>query len=84
MKSKRANHHARTSRRKVTGTELWQKLGYNNARAYQRARQQGKLPIRTFPMPGSRGYFAYECDLLELQQGRNRLKKDDGDIKKGQ
>lgn len=48
----------------VRGTDLWMALGFNNARAFQRAYRTGRIGLRLYPIPGqSRGVFARADEL---------------------
>ena len=40
-------------------------LGFRTARAYQTAVKSGRLPIRTFDVPGRRGRFARTVDVAD-------------------
>lgn len=45
------------------GQVLAHVLGYPTPGAFAKARQRGRLPIPTFPIPGRRGRFAATADL---------------------
>ena len=48
----------------VAGDDLIKALGFNSARAFQRARQLGTLQLRLYPVPGqSRGVYAFADDI---------------------
>lgn len=43
--------------------QLARLLGYPSAGAVQKASERGRLPVRTFRVPGRRGKFAFTRDL---------------------
>ena len=48
----------------VRGADLWRALGFDNARAFQRAHQAGRIGLRLYPIPGqSRGLMARADEL---------------------
>jgi hypothetical protein len=53
----------------VTGADLIKALGFNNARAFQRARQLGRLTVPLYPIPGqARGVYALLEDVKAFQR----------------
>lgn len=53
------------ARRTLSGDSLWKSLGFNNVRAFQRARERGQLSLPMYPAPGTRGVFAYAEDVKQ-------------------
>jgi hypothetical protein len=47
------------------GSDLQRNLGFVNGRAFGRAVQRDLVPVRTFPLPGRRGWFAKTRDVAE-------------------
>lgn len=57
-------HRKLTAPRRIQGKELWQRLGFGNERAFQRARQTGLRGLRLYPIGGqARGVYAREDEL---------------------
>jgi len=52
----------------LKGEALWRALGFNNERAFLRARTRGALAgLRLYPVPDqSRGVYARKDDVLEF------------------
>ena len=57
----------------VSQKDLVRLLGYPSLRAVQKASERGRLPIKTFSVPGRRGKFAFTRDvaawLKDLRSG---------------
>lgn len=47
----------------VGGNALSKALGYRTQAAFRKAKQRGRLPIRTFEVEGRRGRFAATSDI---------------------
>jgi len=72
MESQKPRH--RTKRSAVlSGAALWKALGFSNERAFQRARQNKLIKIPMYPMPRTRGVFAYREDVERYQAMRQEL-----------
>lgn len=66
----------RGAQRTLSGDALWKMLGFNNVRAFQRARQRQEMPIRMYPVPGTRGVFAYLEDVERYLDERQTLESE--------
>lgn len=47
----------------VGGNALSKALGYRTQAAFRKAKQRGRLPVRTFEVEGRRGRFAATSDI---------------------
>ena len=48
----------------LRGEALWRALRYENAKAFQRDRARGLVPIPLYPIPGQgRAYYALRADV---------------------
>jgi len=47
----------------VGGTALTRALGFRTQAAFRKAKQRGRLPVRTFEVEGRRGRFAATSDI---------------------
>lgn len=70
------NQMKRGVHRTLSGDALWKMLGFNNVRAFQRARQRQQVPIRMYPVPGTRGVFAYLEDVERYLAERQALESE--------
>ena len=56
----------------VLGDDLVKALGFNSARTFQLARQQGTLQLRLYPIPGqSRGVYAFADDIEAWKKAKS-------------
>jgi hypothetical protein len=51
----------------VGGSLLRESLGFRSGEAFRLAARQGRIPVRLFKIPGRRGWFANEADVLAWQ-----------------
>lgn len=68
-----------TAPRRIQGKELWQRLGFANERAFQRARQTGLRGLRLYPIGGqARGVYAREDELEQYLARTNTATREGG------
>jgi len=53
----------------MSGRALWHALGFRSERSFQRAVQQGTLPVPVFTQPSRRGRFARTRDIAAWLDG---------------
>lgn len=67
----------------VAGAALIKALGFNNVRAFQRARQFGRIAVPLYPIPGqAHGVYAFLDDVEAFQRASEVqaiVKAPDGD-----
>lgn len=62
----------------MNGRALWHTLGFRSERSFQRAVQNGTLPVPVFALPSRRGRFARTRDIAAWLAGVVPVGEDPG------
>lgn len=49
----------------LSGSALWQTLGFRNAAAFRQAKAQGRIDVPIFSLPNRRGNFAFTKNVAD-------------------